>query len=656
MRAPLSWLEDWVEITETPEKIAELLLLSGTKVETIEYVDREAVLVLEITSNRPDCLSLFGIAREIAALTNKVLKHREFPLPKRGSVRKELKITVVDPKLCPVYTSIVIDNVMVKPSPDWMAKRLASVGVRPINNIVDVSNYVMFEYGIPMHTFNYDQLLGQEITIRGSSEGEKVTPLDGQERVLHEGSIIIEDTKRLVDLAGIMGGQNSEISESTKTVFLHLPIYDPIAIRRTAKYFGLRTEAVTRYEKKLDLRGTQYAMQRAVSLITQVAGGEVASDVYSLNTVHFQPPTVTLTESAIERHIGISIPTTKVQNLLKPLGFNLEFTKPLGFSITPPSFRRDIAIKEDVIEEIARMYGYNNLPLTLPKGDIPTHPDAFTKDWIREMKSILVALGFTEVYGSTLIGRDDVESIGLSKDETLAVLHPMSRDYEYMRPTLLPGLLEMVRNNLYHTEASDLFEIGTVFYPQKEDLPREEQQLVALSTRSDYRDFKSKLERLLRELGLEIAVQVAHPPPPYFVPTAVGKTGKIGWIGMINSKVAAAFGIERSLWAFELNASEISQQARSDRPYPQLPKFPPIIEDLSFEFPTSTYIGEVIAAMKSQDPTVQTVQLIDHFASSYTFRIYFIHPEKTLTSDEVAIVRQAIVAVVEERFKAKIKR
>lgn len=652
MRAPISWLKDWVEIDLSVEELAEKLLLSGTKVETIENGNGESVLVLEITSNRPDCLSLYGIAREIAALTNKPLKHLEFPLPKLGNTHKNLKITVSDPKLCPIYTSLIIDNVSIKPSPDWMAKRLASVGVRPINNIVDISNYVMFEYGIPMHTFDYDQLLGHEVTIRGSREGERVTPLDGQERILQAGSIIIEDTRRLVDLAGIMGGQNSEISGKTKTVFLHVPLYDPIAIRKTSKYLGLRTEAVTRYEKKLDLLGTEYSMQRAVNLILEISGGDVASDVYFFDTVHYKSPTITLTESDIKTHIGISIPIDKVEKLLRPLEF-----KTNKLIVEPPTFRRDITIKEDIIEEIARMYGYNNLPLTLPQGDIPIHPDAFEKDWTREVKTLMTGLGFTECYGNTLTSGELLQNADFDTLTLLKVLHPMSIDFEYFRPSLIPGLLTMVKENLYHTNAVSLFEIGTIFPGGKGEqkkvsenkLPDQPESLAAITTTGNFQTLKGFVEILLSHLHIQAKIVPAQKDvPAYYASAEVAQIEGLGWIGRVGNDV--------TIYAFELDIVALAQKAKKDFHYPQLPKYPPIIEDLSFVIPAKTHIGFLVEKMHEVSHLVKKVELLDQYKDTYTLRLYYQSPEKTLTTEEVEKIREKIISSVEKTFRARIKR
>ena len=665
MKAPIHWLKDWVEITDTPDVLAERLLLSGTKVESIDQIGEDTVYDLEITSNRPDTLSLYGVAREIAAITQKPLKHLEFPLPEKKSEDKSIEIDVAQKDLMFAYSSVVIDGVQIKESPDWLKKRLEAIGIRSINTVVDITNYVMVEYGIPIHAFDYDKIEGATMRVRESTEGEKVTPLDGVSRTLKQGTIIIEDSKKLVDLAGIMGGKNSEITDSTKTVFLHVPIYNPLRIRQTSKYLGLRTEAVTRYEKKIDLTGAPFSMARAVNLIIELAGGRIASPIYTYNEQEYKSPQIEVTQEQIQKLIGIDIPVKKTQEILSSLEFSVTVEKE-SLKVTPPPFRRDVEIPEDVIEEIVRIYGYNNLPLTLPNGPIPVHPDAFEPDIVRMMKVAMIGLGFTEVYGFTLTSGQMLQDLGFKIDDVLKVLHPMSADFEYFRPSLTPGLLTMAKENLKYGNVPFIFEVGTVFpaCPEQWDaikqntLPMQHMHIGALVPVQSFVEAKGYIDGVLRILGVREEYIKEYDPTraPFLDKDQAVMIGSAGVAGRISQAYLKKVSVAHdSFFMFELCIDQLKELKNLVQPYPALPKYPPVIEDLTFSFGKEVLVGDIINTIKGTDKHIAQIKLISTYEDAKTFRIFFQHPDKTMTTEEVGAIRNKIVTEVEKKFHAKLK-
>ena len=383
MLAPISWLKEYVDFEVSIEKLADDLLFSGTKVEKVLTKEGEKIFELEITPNRADCLGLIGIAREIAVLYN-----LELNIPKHfGETRverrnKSINFQIKDKILCPYYTIGVIDNLRVGDSPEWLKKRLSQVGIRSLNNIVDITNYVMIETGQPMHAFDYHKIKGGMI-LRGAKNEEKVKTRDGVERRLNKGAIIIEDSEKLIDLAGLMGGKDSEVDKNTETIFLHVPLYNRTAIRKTSNFVNLRSEASNRFEKELDPNAHRYAFERALHLLKIEASGIMASEIKSVN-YPVKSDTFEIRPSKINAILGIWLKDDEMMNILVRLGFEVYPSPSLDdkkFEIRSPTWRPDVKIEEDIAEEIGRIYGYNNLPKTLPTGVYPTHGDSFKKDW-----------------------------------------------------------------------------------------------------------------------------------------------------------------------------------------------------------------------------------------------------------------------------------
>ncbi len=668
MLVPLSWLKEFVDIEESAEELANKLLFSGTKVEETLTRDNEEIFDLEITPNRGDCLGVVGVAREAAAIYKLDLKLPEpFSETMQVSRKRSVNITVKDKKLSPYYTIGVIDNLEVQESPKWLKKRLESVGIRPINNIVDITNYVMMETAQPMHAFDFDKIKGAMI-LRAAREGEKVTTLDGIERSLNKGAIIIEDSEKLIDLAGLMGGQNSEVDNDTETIILHVPLYDSVSIRRASQHTGLRTEASNRFEKKLDPNGHRYAFERALHLLKIEASGILSSDIKSIN-YPFRSESFPVSVVKISKILGIEISEEEIVNILVLLGFEVLPSPSLDekmLEVRPPTWRPDVKITEDVAEEIGRIWGYNQFPKTLPTGKIPTHEDSFLPDWEKVLKEALQGLGFYETYSHSMTSAISINKLGLNLTDVLKVNNRMTIDYEYLRPTLLIGLLESVSLNLRNFDDVYLYELGRVFSKEinpKNKLPKQPRKIGAVQTFGDFAKTKGLVIKLLGQLNIEKyefdRVESSKIWSTNSAKLIIGKE-EIGTLGSINKAMLENFSIEKDIFAFELDFDKLISLAKEATRYKPLPKYPVIKEDLSVAFAEETTVHDVLNAIESlKEKRILNVNVAEIIPwqdkKSILLNLEYYNPKKTLTDKEAFEIRKKIIDALKKKLKAEIR-
>lgn len=656
MIVPLSWLKDYVEADLPVKKLADRLTEIGLSVEAIKKVGDEPILEIEITPNRPDCLSILGIAREVAAITGSKIKLPKAEIPE---AEEKLEIEIVnDFKLCPRYTALIIDGIQVKPSPTFIQERLKKIGLRPINNLVDITNYVMFETGNPLHVFDYDKITPKKLLTLKSKGGEKFESVDEICYVLPRDAIIIKDSEeRVIDLCGLKGGLNTGISEQTKTVFLHAPIYNPILIRRTSQALSLRSDASAIFERGANPGGTFNTLKRATSLILKYAGGKITSEIIDLKKEKFVPWTIKLRHPKLEKILGIKINPPKVKEILESLGLNLKLktsNSQLSYNVTIPTHRGDLKIEEDLIEEVARIYGYNNFPKSLPIGEAPTEKIPFLKNFSLEekVKQILAGAGYTEIYTYSLISKKALINIGFDEEKALRVSNPVSGEYEYLRPALSPNLLSAFRLNQPNFSKIKFFELGKIY-------PEEKLRLSGI-TNSDYYHTKGILELIFQELGIEnptfkpyVKRNILYHPAR----VAVIETSKslLGTVGEVNPAVLTKFGIKGRVVIFDIDFEVISKLAKTVKKFISIPEFPPIIEDLAFVIQPRTQVGDLLQLIKQSSSIIQSVELLDVHENTRTFRIVFQHPQKTLTDKEVGKIRKKIIEMAEKKFGARIK-
>lgn len=633
MLAPLSWLKEYVDIKLSPKELGERLTEVGLGCEKITKENNDTIFELEITPNRPDLLSIIGIAREIAAVEGKKIAYLPYLHPKgvNRKPKKVLPLTIkTDFKINPRSTGIIIDGIKVKDSPEWLKERLAKIGQRSINNIVDITNYVMFELGNPLHAFDYDKLKDHCMEVKQAKGGEKFESVDGISYHLPAGAVVISDKERIIDLCGIKGGLNSGTFKDTKTIFIRVPVEIPTLIRKASQSLGLRSEASSIFERGVNKGGTIDALKRCVDLVLELAGGEVASEFYDIKEQDFKPWKLKLRIERLNKILGTEIPKEKVTGILNLLNLSpviLSTAKnPDIIECTIPTYRNDLQIEEDLIEEVARIYGYNNFPKTLPIGEIPTKIVPYFKDYRldEKVKNILAAGGFSEVYTYGLIGEKDLENVEINLDSVLRVDNPVSREYEYLRPTLKINLTKALKQNLANFEEVNLFELGKVYLGKSLDKTKEIYCLSGISNVKSFYEIKGILERIFEELG------VKEDPTKYI-------------------KV-----LEEGIF-FELNYSELLEKINLEKKYIPIPKYPPVIEDLALIVKPEVKTGNLIETIKQQSSLIMEVSLLDWYENTRTFHIVYQHKERNLTSEEVSEIRQKILKILHGKFKAKLK-
>lgn len=653
MTAPLSWLRDYVDITLTPKELGERLTEIGLGTEKITKVDGDIIFEFEITPNRPDLLSIIGIAREIAAIEGRKIK-----LPKiftrsiliQGYSFKQLKPKKVlpleiktDPKINPRFTGIIIDGVSIKDSPKWLQQRLTKIVQRPINNIVDITNYVMLELGNPIHAFDYDKIKGHTMTVTQTKGGELFKSVDGISYHLPKGAVIIKDSENIIDLCGIKGGFNSGTFADTKTIFIRVPVENPVLIRKASQALGLRSEASSIFERGVNAGGTVDALKRCVDLILEIAGGEISSNLYDIKAEEFKPWKLKLRIERLNKILGIDIPEKRVLSILESLNLNPILKQHLGggrlkamtpsrwtlgktIECTIPTYRNDLRIEEDLIEEVARLYGYNNFSKTIPQGQIPTKQVPYFKDYKSDekAKNILKSSGFSEIYTYSLISEKDLVEQGLQTENVLRVDNPVSLEFEYLRPTLKINLLKALSQNKPNFKDINLFELGKVYLGKNLNEAKEAYFLSGITNTKSFFEVKGILEKLFDELGI--------------------KDDPTNFIEILNEEVF-----------FELNFYDVLKKAKLEKTFTPLPKYPPIIEDLAIIASENVKTADLMSEIKKQSILIANVSLLDQFEETRTFHIVYQHKERNLTTEEVAKIRSKILKSLKDKFDANLR-
>ncbi|MBZ5514622.1 MAG: phenylalanine--tRNA ligase subunit beta [Acidobacteriia bacterium] len=514
MKVSLNWLKEFVDVPVEPRQLRADLTMLGLNVESLAAAGGDWVLDAEITTNRPDCLSHYGVAREAATFYRRPLKRLEFPVKESAApTSSEISIEIADPDLCWRYCGRVVRNVQVGPSPEWLQKRLEAVGQRPINNVADVTNYVLMELGHPLHAFDLSRLRQRKIIVRRAKAGEHLKTLDGIDRTLTPDQLVIADAQRAVALAGVMGGEESEISSSTRGVLLESAWFEPTSIRRTSKAHGMHTEASHRFERGADIQMAPLALDRAATLIAELAGGEILRGMVDVHPHPQLREALILRRATILRVLGAEISWEEVERILRGLGFQTERRAMEGWSVAPPSFRPDVSREVDLVEEVARHYGYDKLPARLR-----TVPPRVEKDLVREkelaISARLVALGYREIIPSSMV--DPAENERFTDRPSIKLANPLSQEASALRSSAMPSMLRALRWNLDRGQ-SDLrfFEVGRTYSPRAEGLA-DERRVLALGLTGnrrgvsvhdgeralDFFDLKGDLEALFDAFGM----------------------------------------------------------------------------------------------------------------------------------------------------------
>lgn len=629
--------------------------------EAIGYND--TCVEFEITSNRCDCMSVTGLAREAAATFGRDFKLPEPEVkPGHGDVNDHLKVSIAEPEKCYRYSGAVVENVRVKESPRWLRERLRASGVRPISNIVDITNYVMLEYGQPMHAFDLRYLEGNEVNVRNAVNGEKITTLDGVERELNDSMLVIADKNKPVAVAGVMGGEYSGIMDDTTTIVFESACFNGISVRRTAKALGMRTEASSRYEKELDPSATMRALKRALELVQELDAGDVVNGVVDCFVKPKEPVKVKFDYNWINEFIGIDLSEEEQKKILE----KLEFTFDGDGNIVAPSFRNDIEHIADISEEVARFYGYHNIPNRMLSG-VANGKLTDSQKFTRLINETLLSCGCSEISTFSFISPKAYDRIRLPKDSQLrnsvVIMNPLGEDTSIMRTTILPSMLEVLSRNYNHknTEAY-LYEIGTVYEPTEAGkLPIERQKAVigVYGSGADYYTLKGIVEKLLDILNTAEYDIVPVSDNPTFHPgrCAQFKIGDkvLATLGEVHPEAAENYSIGERVYIAEVDVETAYENRMPSRTHKPLPKFPAVTRDLAFvcdrDIPVLTLEKEIRTAVGK---TLENVTLFDVYEGeqiesgkkSVAFNIQMRSADKTLTDEEAdAAVKRVIKAL-----------
>ncbi|MDH5761641.1 MAG: phenylalanine--tRNA ligase subunit beta [Nitrospinota bacterium] len=696
MKIQLDWLKTYIDHGLSVQKLSDLLTMGGLEIEGRESVDlgggkTTEVMELNVTPNRGYCLSHIGVAREVGAMLHKACK---LPTPDKkltkamGSVPVKKKVTVVNEEadLCPRYTAMVIENVKPGPSPKWLVDRLKAVGLRPINNIVDITNFVMMEYGQPLHAFDLQLLAGEQIVIRRARKGEPFRALDGTELKLGTDALVISDAEKPVALAGIMGGANSQVGESTRTVVLESASFDPVTVRKASKKYGLRSDSSYRFERGVDIEAVATASSRAALLIQELAGGDICKgrvDIYfrsrKSNRFDFRV-------SRTNQILGTNLAAKTILKYLKGLGITIVKEKKAGecYQVEPPSSRPTLTREIDLIEEVARLDGYDSVEVSHPV--VSVNPVRFSRiqSTIRQSKEVLRHLGYSEAINYSFIEEEwalqFLETFGDSQPAVVRLDNPISADMNTMRPSLLPGLIKSAARNLNRGQKNlQLFEQGHIFFDKKGKNSHEIACFAALaagpypnsvwkdnSKSFDFYDLKGALESLACHFQVSLEYR---PSQRSFLDSGQSAdvfSGKecIAYLGKLSPELVRRWELNPNIYVLELNLEGLVAAIPDRVRFQQIPKFPETYRDISI------LVDQTIQAQKISDliremsgPLIRRVELYDQYQGkrlpagkkSLTFALSFQSPEKTLTDAEVNPIFEKIVGGLSDQLGATLR-
>lgn len=631
----------------------------------------DSIVEFEITPNRPDCLSVIGLAREASATFKRPLKlHEPEPHGCGGSIAEIVDIDIEDGDLCPRYTARMVKNVKIAPSPRWMRERLRNSGVRPINNIVDITNYVMLEYGQPMHAFDFSCVEGGHIIVRTAREGETIQTLDGNERKLTPNMLCICDEHKPVCVAGVMGGANSEIVGDTAMVLFESANFNGVSVRRTASALGMRTDASSRYEKGLDMMNTIKAVERACELVELLGCGEVVDGVMDVVAKEKAPTVVKLEPDKINALLGTELSEDLMREILVSLGFILN-----GDDIYVPSWRGDVEHYSDIAEEVARFYGYNKIPCTLMRGETTRGGFSEQQRFDRAIGGAVRALGYDEIITYSFISPTYYDKIRMPKDSSLRnslkILNPLGEDTSIMRTTILPSMLEIIaRNHSYRNKSARLYELGKIYLPREDGLADEPKYLSlgAYGDGVDFFSFKGSIETLLHELRITDVKYVACTDNDSYHPGRCAKVyaGEtyLGVFGQIHPLVAANYGMDTEVYTAELSFDAMYEK-RGDIPvYQPLPKFPAVTRDIAVVCDEAVTVGALEESIRrGAKGLLKDVSLFDIYRGpgvaigkkSVAFNLVLRADDRSLTGEEADEDVQSILAALKADHNAVLR-
>ena len=678
-----NWLRELTNTSFRPHEVRERLTMVGLAIDAVESHPDDSVLDVEVPSNRPDCLSHVGIAREVTVIERKELRLTEPRSVKMQGRSADLtSVEIKNPDLCPRYAARLVRGVKIGPSPDWLAKRLEAIGQRPINNVADITNYVLHELGQPLHAFDFEKLSGRRIVVRRATRGERLRTLDGFDRELTDEMLVIADAEKPVALAGIMGGEDSEISTSTTDVLIESAYFDPHSVRRTARALGMDTEASRRFERGADCVLVMRAQERCVELICELAGGVATDDAIDVYPKPFVPRVVEFRPDRVKELTSLTVERDRMVKILTGLGFKSDYLPLEKFTAEVPSWRIDVEQEEDLVEEIARHSGYDKIASELPPSNIPGEyqPSEMKQ---RSLRRALNASGYDEAITFSFIARDEQFELipALSDQGQTELKNPIIEDATWMRSSLLPGLINSLRHNLNHgIRDVRLFEIGRIFGTSMDgQLPEEPLSLAMIATGAAVEENKAQADRELDFFdvkgALEAAVDWMNVSPLVFANTSAkhlraGQAASIkradgvevGTIGRLAESVAAAYKFRQPVYVAEVDLGSLLSGPERVIQYSPLPRYPSVMRDISLLLNRTVAFADILSAVRNQRVAdCRNVTLVGTFAGanippnkrSVTLRLEYRSDERTLRDEEVEERHSQLTSSLLETFGAE---
>jgi len=649
---PHKWLLEHLDTKASPEKIQEYVSLCGPSVERI-YDKEDKVYDIEITTNRVDSMSVRGVAREAAVILQqfgvdaklKETKNKDY----RGTKEDQLPLPKIvnDPKYCSRIICVVLKDIKRNPTPKWMAERLKQIDVQVHESAIDITNYITHELGHPVHAFDYDKImeLGGDIIVKEAQKGKKFTILDNEKYETVGGEIVFENSVgEIIDLPAIKGTVNTSINQSTKNILLWIETLDAKKVRFGSMTHSIRTVAAQLNEKNVDPYLAEDVLKRGIELYQELCDATVASEIYDEFPGKLKSQTVTISSEKIYDYLGIELKQDKIKNILVDLGCNVEIKNQgdtYQLEVTPPSFRPDIKIPADIIEEIARIYGYHNLPSVVMPTAIPlAKPDNVNFTIENKIKHFLVNIGWQEIYSYSMVSEKLAQQSNYQIDEHLKLSNPLTEDRVYLRRSLIPSLVKAIDHNPQRKKMS-AFELANVYHPQKDDLPNEELHLTMVSNKA-YREAKGDLEALLNQFYIkDLQIEEREQQRANII---VEDKGKLGTIQIL----------QNGMIAIDLYMSALIKIVHSHPSYQAIPKTAAINEDLTFTLEKKTKVGKLISLIKQTNSLINKVELTKTYKQNHTFNIEYLDSKKNISNDNVEPIRREVVNKVEKEFNAKL--
>ncbi len=680
-----NWLRELTGTKLSPEEIRDRLTNVGLAVDAVADRSDDFIFDVEVPSNRGDCLSHIGVARELA-----VIERSQVSIPKSevsnvsGKTSESASVEIRDVDLCPRYAARIVRNVKIGLSPDWLVKKLEAIGQRPINNVADITNYVLHEFGQPLHAFDLAKLTDRKIIVRRAAKGESIKTLDGVERKLEEQMLVIADAKAPVAVAGVMGGEFSEISNLTTDVLIESAYFNPSSVRRTAKLLGLHTEASHRFERGTDPEGVIAAQSRCVALICELAGGTATEDALDVYPKPMQTMSVALRPARVEAITSLQVEVDEMRRILSALGFGLRAEESRALSFDVPSWRHDVSIEEDLVEEVARHTGYDKIETSLPPAH---HAGEYheSEERKRALRRALSAHGFGEAINLSFIElANDFELISAFNAATSVVTltNPIIEESSRMRQTLLLGLLNSVRHNLNHgIREVSVFEMGRIFGSnEKGSLPLERESLALVATggiqEADRAQPAREVDFYDLKGAIEAAIEAMNLPPLTFEPATVrhlrpgqsaeisANGARVGTMGRLADLIAVEYKFRQPVFVAELDLTTLLEMSPQPVLYAPLPRFPSIVRDVSLLVNRAVTVAELAKAAADQTPahfmgatfvgTYEGEGIPDN-KRSVTLRFEYRADDRTMRDDEVDAIHWPVVEALKKQFNAEVR-